>query len=714
MRKDSLGLFWQDEPPKPKQKVDKPKRTPPVPTWLAPDYLPGLEQARNTPIHMMTDQEMMAAAYNRERLVFDVESYINYFLVAFTSLQTGKAICFEMESGGRLDTPRLQWVLQSFTIVGFNSYSYDMVILALAVAGKSTEQMKHATNLIIQQGYRPRDVLKEFHVKALQKVDHIDIIEVAPLHGSLKIYGGRLHVPTMQDLPFHPEATLSPDQILITRWYCVNDLVQTAMLHNSLTEQLNLRETMSHEYGIDLRSRSDAQIAEAVISDEVSKLNGYRPQRPTIEPGTVYRYNVPNFLRYETPLMNWVLGTVANTRFIVGEDGNVGMPEELKELRLNIANGVYRMGIGGLHSSEKKEAHVADEHTLLIDRDVTSYYPEIILGQGLYPKHLGVNFLRVYRQIVERRVAAKRAKNKVVSESLKITINGSYGKLGSKYSILYAPDLLIQVTLTGQLALLMLIERLELRGINVVSANTDGLVIKCPKARLDEMNGVVASWERDTGFETEEALYRALYSRDVNNYIAVKEDGTVKAKGAYARPGLQKNPTNEICIEAVEMLLTKNVPVHETIRNCTDIRKFVSVRSVKGGAVKMWDRLLPPHEDKKDLLLQTGFEPVEGGYWRHPSWTSTLDVASLESAYEHAVRMWPEGKHEYLGKSIRWYYAKGETGEIVYATNGNKVPRSDGACPLMVLPDTFPSNVDYEWYETETYMILKQIGYYGD
>lgn len=713
MRRDALGLFWQDEPPKPKTKIAKPKREPPTPTWLAPDYLPGLERARNTPIQVMTDEEMIRAAQNRERLVVDSEVYVNYFLIAFSSKQTGKVIYFEMEKGGQLDIPRLRWVLQNFTIVGFNSLSYDMTITAIALAARDTEIMKLASNMLIQDKRWSSEVLKHFGVKPIppQSTDHIDIMEVAPLHASLKIYGGRLHAPTMQDLPFHHESVLSKDQMLITRWYCINDLVQTAMLDDALQEQLSLRETMSAEYGTDLRSKSDAQIAEAVISEEVFKLNGHRVRRPTIEPGTVYRYNVPPFLKFETPLMNWALGVVANTRFIVGENGKIAKPQELEDMRLTIAGGVYKMGIGGLHSSEKRAAHIADENTLLLDRDVTSYYPEVILGQGLYPKHLGPNFLRVYRRIVERRIAAKRTGDKVASDTLKIIVNGSYGKLGSKYSILYAPDLLIQVTLTGQLAILMLIERLELCGITVVSANTDGLVIKCPKAKQQEMEYVVQVWEQETGFETEETAYAALYSRDVNNYIAVKHDGGVKAKGAYARPGLHKNPTNEICIEAVEALLTKNIPIHETIRSCTDIRKFVSVRTVKGGAVKIWDRVLPDHTDKEDLLVKTGFIQVEGGLWRHPSWQDELAVAGLASAYEHALLMWPEGKHEYLGQAIRWYYAAGETGEIVYASNGNKVPKSDGAHPLMTLPAHLPNNIDYEWYETEAYKILQQIGY---
>lgn len=660
-RADMCGFFWDDTPiPKP-PKQEKPKRTPPERTWERPDYLPGLAEALAFNVPQYNDQELYRAAMNRERLVFDIECYANYFLIAFVSLQTGKVVTFERTPTTDFDASKLSWLVQHFTLVSFNGWNYDIPILSLALAGKTNEQLKAATNEIIVNGTRPSDVVRGYKVK-MMRPDHIDLIEVAPLRASLKIYGGRLHCPRMQDLPFHPEVLLSHEQKAIVRWYCVNDLTNTCILHESLKEQLSLRETLSSEYGVDLRSRSDAQIAESVISEEIEKLNGCRAGKPFIEPGTCYHYRIPRFIRYETPLMNWALDVVRNARFIVSEDGNIGMPAELKELKLQIANGVYRMGIGGLHSSEQCVAHHADDHTVIVDRDVTSYYPAIILNLGLYPHHLGTNFLHVYKQLVDRRLAAKKAGNKVVADSLKITINGSFGKLGSKYSVLYSPDLLIQVTVTGQLSLLMLIERLELRGITVVSANTDGIVIKCPKVRQPELEAIIKQWEADTGFETEETSYTALYSRDVNNYIAVKPDGKVKTKGAYARhekpaDRLHKNPTNEICADAVIELLTKGTPLHKTIRGCTDIRKFVSVRTVKGGAVK------------------------DGVF---------------------------------LGKSIRWYYAAGEEGEIVYADSGNKVPRSEGARPLMDIPAQFPQDIDYDRYEKEAERILIDIAYMKD
>lgn len=678
MRKDAVGFFWNDTPP-PRIVKEQPKREPPEPTWLDPSYLPGLEEARAFPVKVLSIDELVTLASKGEHFIIDVEVYPNYFLAVFTHVLSGAVFYLEEIDGvNKLDTQMFTWILTTLTSIGFNSISYDMPICTLAAAGLPPSVLWEATKRIIVDNIRGWEVLREYKVKAL-KCDHIDLIEVAPLQASLKTYAGRLHAHKMQDLPFAPGTVLTMDQITIVRWYCVNDTSNTDLLRRCLEEHVNLRYELSNEYQVDLRSKSDAQIAEAVIGAELKRRTGTRPQKPEIEVGTVYKYRVPPFLQYRTPLMNWALGIVREANFVVEYTGSIGMPEEINSLKLEINGSVYRMGIGGLHSSEQTAAHYTDQHYQLIDKDVTSYYPYIILNLGLAPHHLGVPFLHVYRGIVERRIAAKKAGDDIVAQSLKIVVNGSFGKLGSKYSILYSPDLLIQVTLTGQLSLLMLIERLELAGIPVVSANTDGIVIKCPRHLHPTMDAIVAQWEVDTGFPTEETRYLALFSRDVNNYVAIKQkqdkvtkewlmqpDGT-KNKGAYANPWassknpetkLYKNPTATICVEAVEAYLTTGVPVSSTIRGCTDITKFVAVRTVKGGAVKVWE----------------------------------------------------DGPTEYVGKTVRWYYATGVDGELVYAGSGNKVPRSEGARPLMVLPDQFPADVDFVWYETEAVRILRDIG----
>lgn len=619
-----------------------------------------------SPIPPAKSYELLAAEeilYGGDRtFIFDVESYVNYFEVGFKCDETNKVIYFEDSPEAEIDTMLLGFILERFRLVGFNSRKYDIIVLMIARQGVKAPFLKEISNEIIQGGMQQYESEMRWGVKT-GHLNHIDLIEVAPIQASLKAYSGRLHCHTMQDLPFPEYAELTRDQSIIVRDYNINDLDNTQGLWRHLKPQIELREALGAEYNLDLRSKSDAQIAEAVIKSELEKI-GVDTRKPEKASGQTFYYQVPDFIKFRTPMLQNVLATVASTLFEVGESGKANCPDAIKSLKIAINQSTYQMGNGGLHSSEKSMAHVATPDTLLIDRDVASYYPQIVLNQGLYPEHLGPAFLEVYRSIVLRRLKAKREGNKVVSEALKITINGAFGKLGSQYSRLYSSDLMSQVTVTGQLCLLMLIEAVELIGIPVVSANTDGIVIKCPANRYHDLETVVIAWEEQTGFTTEETQYRGLFCRDVNNYIAVKKDneGNCKTKGVYSEKGsalnsvLSKNPENLICSDAVQAFLARGVPISETILASRDIRRFVSVRTVKGGAMK----------------------------------------AGV-----------------YLGKAIRWYYAKGETGEINYVLTGNKVPKSECAKPLMILPNEFPADLDFDRYIAEATEMLYEIGYYS-
>lgn len=292
----------------------------------------------------------------------------------------------------------------------------------------------------------------------------------------------------------------------------------------------------------------------------------------------------------------------------------------------------------------------------------------------------------------------------------KIQINGTFGKTGSPYSVLFAPTMLIQTTITGQLSLLMLIEWHELYGIPVVSANTDGIVVKCPRDKIYVSEHLIAEWQKRTGLEMETAEYRALYSRDVNNYFAIKSDGEVKRKGEYSRAGLveKKNPDVEICADAAADFLAKGVPVATTITQCRDIRKFVTIQRVNGGGVKMWGE--GPKKgalvrEKEPVLIAHGWSK-RGRVWEHPQ---HFAPRSTDEAYRLCFQ--PQ-RPEYLGKVVRWYYSTQAPGPIVYATNGNTVSLSYGARPCMTLPDEFPNDIDFEWYINKAEGMLRDVGYY--
>ena len=610
-------------------------------------------------------------------MVYDAESYANYFCVSFMCVITKKVIVFEdCEYNGYMingvSVPQDLWcqwlcyIIFRFTIVGFNSRNYDLPICMVASQGVRAPMLCQVTQDIITNDMPLHEVERKYCGK-LPVINHIDLIEVTPLQGSLKLYGARLHCDRLQDLPFPALSVLEFWQIPIVRNYNINDLDVTLDLWNDLEQQIKLRVALGAEYGVDLRSRSDAQIAETVIGSELEKL-GVKG-KPALWPvDTQFYYNVPDFVSFKTPQLQKLLEKVRTAPFTIAANG-YAENKVIEKLKVRLGDCTYRMGLGGLHSSEESMALEADENTLIIDRDVGRYYPSIILNLELYPNNLGPAFLKVYDGIVKKRDMAKVVKDKSTDGSLKIVINGTFGKLGNKYSILYSPDLLMQVTITGQLCLLMLIEAIELAGLPVKSANTDGVVIACPKDRYKELDTVIMMWENLTGFVTEETRYKGLYCRDVNNYIAIKEDGGCKLKGVYAEVGsalnspLSKNPEAYIISMALQAFLEHGTPIRQTVELLgenveseyyrTPISRFVIVRNVKGGG-------------EKDGV--------------------------------------------YLGKVVRWYYGANETTAINSVLSGNQVALSTKAKPCMDLPTVFPDDIDFDRYVEEAEQELYNIG----
>lgn len=594
----------------------------------------------------------------------DTECYVNYWSIAFECVDSGRRRLFEMYDGCELDRAGIAKILRNWRVVTFNGRNYDVPMLCLAMREDTTNgQLKKASDSIILSDLRSYQFEELYGVSAPQWLDHIDLMEVNPgaaAKPSLKLMMGRLHSRKMQDLPFAPDVRIDETKRTMLRTYVFNDTSGTIDLYREMKPQLDLRAQMSVEYGVDLRSKSDAQIAEAVIKAEVERITGKRIYKPDVRPG-VFNYIPPRWVRFETQDMRELLHTVKNTKFVIQQNGQVRMPAELEGRNIEIGNSIYRMGIGGLHSQESCMSHFANDEFRLEDNDVTGYYPSLIINNNYAPPHIGEAFMTVYKSIRERRNKAKRMGNKTVAEALKIVGNGSFGKLGSPFSVLYSPNLMIQTTVTGQLAILMLIERVELAGFSVVSANTDGFVTLIDRERYDVFRAVVIEWEWETSLGTENKGYRSLHSRDVNSYLAVDDDGKVKRKGAFAESGpgmpaamgMKKNPDADIAVEAVIAYITDSVPVEETIQACTDIRKFVVVRRVNGGAEK-------------------------------------------------------DG--QFIGKALRWYYSTEESGHLVICNSGNAVPMSQGARPLMDLTDDFPDDIDYDWYVREAYAVMYDIG----
>jgi len=649
---------------------------------------------------------------------YDTECYPNYWLLKIRPQGTSAAHSFALGAGERFDSAAvacIATIFQIFTVISFNGNYYDVPMIAAALSGYSPEQLKWLNDQIIAQKLKPW----ELGLPEWRPADHIDVMEVAPGAGSQKQYAGRIHCKTMRDLPYSPDQALTPHEIAEVDDYCENDLSVLEALFTALAPQLKIREDLSKRYGIDLRSKSDAQVGEALIKLGCERALGRKIYKPEIDWNLAFRYEPPQWLAFSSPQMQHAFGLVKDAIFTLGGGGYVTMPTKLEGLEIPIGSSVYRIGIGGLHSSEKSIAHHSNATTVLRDADVASYYPNLILNCGKYPPALGPAMLLVYATIKEERLAAKALEKTLAkgspewddahseNEGKKVAINGPFGKLGSPFSVLFAPEMLIQTTVTGQLALLMLIEWHECNGIPVVSANTDGIVIKCPRQLIATSDYLIKEWERRTGLEMETAEYRSLYSRDVNAYVAVKADGSVKRKGEYANGGLieKTNPNLDICGDAVADFLSKGIPILYTLAASRDIRKFVTVRKVAGGAVKLWGE-----GPLKGVLIRDMAATLQANGWGKAGrkWERAGILADAGTAYASCFT--PQ-RPEYLGKVIRFYYSTDAPGLIIYNTNGNTVSLSYGAKPCMTLPETFPADIDYGWYLGNCQSILRDIGY---
>lgn len=581
--------------------------------------------------------------------VFDTETYRNRTLFCAQNIDSGEWFDLwrhEPEAPARL---RAFITQPDATFVGFNSREFDNIIVAAFCNSRTEMEIKRIADDVIKNRLAPWTAMRKFMLPEV-KFDWIDLIEVAPSFVGLKAYGARMHMPRLQDLPIHHDDEVAVEQEPLLLEYCHNDVETTAELLRQLEGELTLRVEMSRRYGADMRSKSDSQMAEQAYITSM----GLRRQDNEV-PDTI-RYTPPAFIKFMNAELQALLDRVSAHVFDMNKHtGHVVLPDFLGAQTVRFGSGEYQLGVGGIHSVHDKQVCYVAGDDIITDIDAASFYPSIILECGFVPAALGQPFVDEYKKIYERRLEAKRAGDKVTDATLKISLNGTFGKLASRYSVLYSPDLMLAVTLTGQFTLLMLIEWLEHAGAVTLSANTDGIAIRYPRRLMDKINTVVNRFSEVSSFQFEFTPYRVLAMKDVNNYIAVKPDRKLKVKGIYAPLSLKKNPTAQVAADAVGQWLAHGTPMIETIKNAPFV-DFISARNVTGGG------------------QQSG---------------------------------------QYLGRVVRWYQSNDPSLEpIRYASNGNKVPKTDGARACMTLADRerHPQDLDYTWYVKEAIKIAVAVG----
>ena len=630
----------------------------------------------------------------RKKFVFDIETYPNYFLICFMSIEDySKRLYFEIKGGDNTLTDdeieKLETFLNAVTIYGFNSSTFDLPLLEKLLCNVTAKHLNNVCNAIIADSLPYFRTKNMFDIPNYSYIDHVDIRASSKSRTSLKMHAARLHMPTVQDLPIRPGADLNDNEMKLTLDYCWNDCECTAKLVDHFKGELELREQLSKDLVISkdlLMSSNEPKVAETVMKSLLGLTWNDKPD--PLDSGHIVRYKAPDYLEFTSERLNILKDMLESERFDINVSGYVQKPKNYDKVSITMGKTKHIVGLGGLHSKDKNLSYKSDEENTLYHSDVASYYPSIIINHGLYPKHIGKRFVEQYRKIVDRRLEAKRKGDKLVSNSLKIVINSIFGKLASKWSHFYSPENMLEITLTGQLALLMLIERLENHGINVISANTDGIISNVPNSKKVLFKTVLETWELDTNLVLESEEIRAYYAESVNNYIEVGMNH-VTGKGQFTDVDVNKSPSGRIIYKAIEGYLINNIPVEETVRGCKDIQDFIFVRNVTGGGY-FNDEFLG--KAVRWVWVSSGGgqitykeRPVE--YYQHKRfktvWHYTLDEVDTK-------------KHK-----VEDFYFKTDY-------RANKVGDANDSIPMMVLGD-IPNNLDYERYIEVANKILEDL-----
>ena len=373
--------------------------------------------------------------------------------------------------------------------------------------------------------------------------------------------------------------------------YNINDVFIVCEMARLKPDEIKLRYSITSAFGVNVLSSARANIADKLTIKFYSDMSGLHKDKfiKARTERTKLSFNKIIFphIQFKTPELQALLEDMKKVSIYHTNKDSFSRT-------ITFYGTTYTLATGGIHSVDPPRICKSDDNYIYRHHDYTSYYPNIMTSYNIAPKHLHQkSFTKMMSFLKDTRVKCKHGgdvnviegvPNKVAAEALKIVINSIYGKLGSELFFLYDRFAQMQVTINGQLMTMTLIEELELNGIHVISANTDGIVIKLPKDKEEVYKQITDNWNEFNKMGADYEDYEVIVSRDVNNYFDVQTNGEIEYKGAldpkqYLKE-LRKGYDMPIVAIAVYNFFRYNKPVMQTLKEHTDVLDFCKTQNV--------------------------------------------------------------------------------------------------------------------------------------
>lgn len=663
-------------------------------------------------------------------LRYDEETYPNAFTCGFLHPVTRRKWIFEI-SFRRNDIQQLCQFIdilaeQQCRTVGYNNIGFDYPVLHFIYrnryAGISVTDIYNKAMSIID-AYGPAKFAhmvweSEWLVPQidLYKIHHFDNMSKAT---SLKVLEFNMRMNSIEDLPFPVGTVLTNEQADILIDYMWHDIDATDMFADRTAPQIKLREDLSEKFGKNMMNMSDVKMGETILVTEMEKhgvscyeyVGNKKVKRQTKRESIDLAQVIFPYVQFENTAFQQIKAYLESQ--VITETKGV-----FKGLIATIDGLDYSFGTGGLHASIESQVVHTDDRYQLVDVDVAGFYVQMAIKNKLYPEHLGVEFCEAYEGVSNTRNTFD--KGTPENEAFKLAGNGAYGGSNNDYSPFLDAQYTMTVTINGQLMLCMLIEQLlKTPGLRMIQANTDGVTYLCPHEYLEHTRTICRWWEGLTSLELEEALYNRFFVRDVNSYIAEKQDGKLKRIGAYAHVTAEENPgTRELPYHkdwsarvialAAEAALVRGVDIREFVTHHTDMFDFFLRTKVPRSSTLEWggeqvSNIVRYYISTKGRSLEKVMpvKGITGDYKRANSLTDSY-FNEVMNEIDHGV--WDARIHT---KNKKVYEDK--KSEAINA--GWNVMLCNNLDDLLVQPDGGNSMLDlnHEWYIAQAEKLVKPL-----
>jgi len=405
------------------------------------------------------------------------------------------------------------------------------------------------------------------------------------------------------------------DRHIINEWipsmmhYNKNDVFIVCEIIRLNIEEIKSRYAISKAYEVNVLNSSRSNIADTLFEKFYSEFSGLSPQqwkgKKTERTILSFKKVIFPWIEFKTKPLQDLLERMKKVK--ITSIGKSAFKETVK-----INNLVYTIATGGLHSKdiprelisnitftgektqvEKDWSNITDDSYIYVHWDIASFYPSIMAEYNVAPAHINEGvFVKLIKWLRDTRVDAKHSKEEYIDGIqkdilvlvLKIIINSLYGKLGYQFGELYDRLAVLKVTINGQLMIMMLCEELEANNIEVVSANTDGIIVKLYKKYKDKFDTIANDWMNKTKLSADSEEYKAYINRDINNF-AIEEINGHRSYAGDLHPlmhlkDLQKGYNMPIVAKAVVNYFLNNKPIMETLYEATNILDFCKTQNI--------------------------------------------------------------------------------------------------------------------------------------